>query len=158
MPIIHLETFIKAPKQRVFDLSRSIDLHAASMQHTSEKAVAGITSGLINKGETVTWQAKHLFQTRKLQVEITQMNLYDFFEDKMIKGDFKKMKHQHFFKEKNNGTIMIDDFYFEAPFGIIGKFANYFFLKKYMKQFLQKRNAVIKEFAESEKWKEVLEK
>ncbi len=55
MPIIKLETFINAPKDIVFDLARSIDLHLISTEQTSEKAIAGKTSGLIEIDESVTW-------------------------------------------------------------------------------------------------------
>ena len=34
MPLIHLTTFIAAPAERVFDLSRSIDVHKKSLAHT----------------------------------------------------------------------------------------------------------------------------
>ena len=57
MAVITLVTEIKAPIGRVFDLSRSIDLHTASVGHTGEQAIAGVTSGLIGPGEEVTWRA-----------------------------------------------------------------------------------------------------
>lgn len=156
MPVIKLETFIHAAPQIVFDLSRSIDLHQTSMSHTSERAIAGTTTGLINEGETVTWTAKHLFKTRRLKVHITQMQPYDFFEDEMLEGDFKSMKHKHIFKPTKNGTLMTDEFSFEEPFGFIGKVFSYIFLTVYMKALLMQRNRVIKEYAETEKWKTVL--
>lgn len=62
MPLIYLETFIKAPQQIVFDLSRSVDLHKSSMLKHKEEIIDGVSSGLVNKGDTVTWQAKHLFK------------------------------------------------------------------------------------------------
>ena len=40
MPNIHLTTFIAAPVERVFDLSRNIDLHKESMTKHKEEAVA----------------------------------------------------------------------------------------------------------------------
>lgn len=128
------------------------------MQHTKEEAVAGVTSGLIKKDETVTWKAKHLFKTRVLKSKITEMKLYDFFEDEMIQGDFKMMKHKHFFKAIENGTIVIDQFDFETPYGNFGKFCNKLFLTGYMKKLLENRNNVIKEYAESNKWKTILER
>ena len=73
MPTIHLTTFIAAPIERVFDLSRSIDLHKKSMTDYREEAVAGTITGLINLDETVTWKAKHLMKTRVLQVKIIAM-------------------------------------------------------------------------------------
>jgi len=39
MPKIELKTEIKAKKDIVFDLSRSIDLHKISTEHTNEDAI-----------------------------------------------------------------------------------------------------------------------
>ena len=54
MPTIYLTIEINAPIERCFDLSRSIDLHTLSTSHTNEKAIAGVTSGLIGLNEEVT--------------------------------------------------------------------------------------------------------
>lgn len=48
MPTIQLETIIDADIKICFDLSRSIDLHQISTAKTNEKAIAGVTAGLIN--------------------------------------------------------------------------------------------------------------
>lgn len=156
MPVIHLTTFIKAPRQRVFDLSRSITMHAVSMKHTNEKAIKGVISGLINLNETVTWQAKLLFKQRIMEVRITEMKPFENFTDEMVKGDFKSMKHEHHFKEIENGTIMIDLFSFKTPYGWWGKVANFIFLKQYLQKLLETRNAAIKLYAETNQWKHVL--
>jgi ligand-binding SRPBCC domain-containing protein len=156
MPSIHLTTFIHAPVDRVFDLSRSVSLHKISMVDTDEKAVAGITAGLINEGETVTWQARHLFKTRRFTSKITSMTRPYHFTDEMINGDFKSFRHEHHFKSTANGTIMIDMINFESPYGFIGKMVNSFYLKNYIEKFLLIRNAVIKDYAETEKWNAIL--
>lgn len=156
MPKIHLTSFIAAPVERVFDLSRSINLHQISTASTGEKAIDGVMSGLINKNETVTWQAKHLFKTRQFTSRISEMKSPEFFVDEMIKGDFKSFHHDHHFKATTNGTIMIDLVNFETPYGNLGKLINSLFLRKYLERFLIKRNAVIKEYAETQKWKTIL--
>ncbi|MEO7307817.1 MAG: SRPBCC family protein [Ferruginibacter sp.] len=156
MPHIHLTSFITAPIERVFDLSRSINLHQISTTETNEKAIGGVMNGLINKNETVTWQAKHLFKTRQFTSKITEMQSPDHFIDEMIRGDFKSFHHEHHFKATENGTIMIDLVNFETPYGLMGKIANSFFLRSYIEKFLIKRNAVIKEYAETQKWKAIL--
>lgn len=150
MPTIYLTTTIKASLQKVFDAARSIDLHQTSMQHTNEIAIAGKTSGLIELGESVTWQAKHLFIKREMTVEITAMKLYDYFKDEMIKGDFIAMKHEHIFHATNEGTIMKDIFYFKTPYGILGTIFNKLYLTNYMKKLLEKRNAIIKAFVQTQ--------
>ncbi len=156
MALIHLTTFIAAPVERVFDLSRSINLHKISTAHTHEKVVGGVMNGLINEGETVTWQAKHLYKERKFTSRITSMTRPVSFTDEMIKGDFKNYRHEHHFKSADNGTIMIDQVEFESPYGIIGNLLNRFYLKNYLEQLLLKRNEVIKEYAEGMKWKAIL--
>jgi ligand-binding SRPBCC domain-containing protein len=156
MPKIHVTTFVAAPVQRVFDLSRSINLHTISTPGTNEKAIAGTMSGLINLNETVTWQARHLFKTRTFTSKITAMNAPADFTDEMVKGDFKQFTHHHHFKPIQNGTIMIDVLFFESPFGIIGRWSNKIFLTRYLQRFLTKRNNVIKEYAETGKWKTIL--
>lgn len=156
MAKIHLTSFISAPIKRVFDLSRSINLHQISTASTNEKAIDGVMNGLINKNETVTWQAKHLFKTRMFTTKITEMQSPDFFTDEMIKGDFKSFRHEHYFKAAENGTIVIDILNFESPYGTIGKIANSVFLKSYLEKLLINRNAVIKEYAETQKWKAIL--
>jgi ligand-binding SRPBCC domain-containing protein len=156
MPSIHLTTFIAAPVSRVFDLARSIELHKHSMNNHNEEAVAGTRFGLIEKNESVTWKAKHLFKTRFLRSEITDMKKPDMFIDEMVKGDFKMMKHVHHFKPCENGTIMIDLVEFEAPYGSMGKFFNRIYLTSYLKKLLEQRNKVLKEVAESDKWRKFL--
>jgi ligand-binding SRPBCC domain-containing protein len=156
MPKIHLTSFIAAPIERVFNLSRSINLHQISTASTNEKAIDGVMSGLINKDETVTWQAKHLFKTRLFTSKITEMKSPDFFIDEMIKGDFKSFLHEHHFKAAANGTIMIDLIDFETPYGTFGKIVNALFLRSYIEKFLVKRNEVIKDYAETQKWKAIL--
>lgn len=158
MPSIHLTIFIAAPADRVFDLARSIDLLRKSMAHTGLEAVAGTTNGLINLDETVTWKAKHLYKTRILKSKITAMSRPLSFTDEMVAGDFKSLKHEHHFKSIGNGTLLIDLFNFESPWGGLGKLANSLFLTNYMKRLLEERNKAIKEYAESEKWKFVLDK
>jgi ligand-binding SRPBCC domain-containing protein len=153
---IHLTTFIAAPVETVFDLSRSISLHRISMKDTNEEAIAGVTSGLINQNETVTWRAKHLFKTREFTSKITSMQSPTMFVDEMIHGDFKSFRHQHFFKKVDNGTIVIDVLDFESPFGFVGKMVNEFHLKNYLENLLIKRNDVVKEYAETNKWQIVL--
>jgi ligand-binding SRPBCC domain-containing protein len=156
MPVIYLETFIKASPEVVFDLSRSVDLHKSSMIHHKEESIAGIKSGLMNKGDEVTWQAKHLFKMRILKVHITKMDCPYSFTDEMLKGDFKKMRHEHYFKPLNKGTLMIDQFYFEAPFGFFGTLINKIFLQNYMARLLTERNKEIKTVAESDQWKQFI--
>lgn len=148
MAIIEISTFINNTPEVVFDLSRSIDLHIESTAKTNEKAVAGVTSGLIGLNQTVTWEAYHLFKKRYFTSQITEFNYPFSFTDQMIKGDLKYFLHRHIFERKGNATLMKDEIILKAPYGYIGKIIMAFFLKNYFKGFLIQRNAVIKQYAE----------
>ena len=148
MATIEIKTIIKADLKTCFDLSRNIDFHKDSMAHSNEKAVAGKTSGLIELGESVTWEAKHFGITQRLTSKITEFESPHYFADEMISGAFKSFKHEHMFTSKEGKTLMIYKFQFQSPFGIFGKLANSLFLKRYMKNLLTTRNEYLKIKAE----------
>ena len=148
MPAITLTTFINAPLEKVFDLARSIDMHQQSMDHTRERAVRGRTSGLIEEGETVTWEAKHFFRTRRLTSKIVSMKRPHYFRDEMIEGDFAFLQHDHYFESSNGGTEMKDVFVYKAPYSFLGSVIEKVFLHNYLKKLLLKRNQVLKTQAE----------
>ena len=156
MPTITIFTTVEAPIEVCFDLSRSIDLHLISTRHTGEQAVTGVTSGLISLGETVTWRARHFGLWLRLTSRITAFNRPTCFVDEMVKGAFQRFRHEHRFEDGYNGTVMIDVFDYTSPLGFVGKLADRLFLKAYMTRLLLARNKVIKAYAESGKYKEIL--
>ncbi len=158
MSMIHLTTFIAAPQQRVFDLSRSVDLHKFTMEKYGESIIKGTVAGLMNVEDEVTWKARHLFKERTLSVRITALKQPDYFADEQIRGDFALMKHEHYFKPAENGTIMIDQFRYELKQGVWGRLVNRFYLEKYLRRLLVERNEGIKTIAEGNQWKQFLEK
>ncbi|MCA0986880.1 SRPBCC family protein [Guptibacillus algicola] len=149
MALIYLETFIEAPVETCFDLARDVDVHMKSTRGTNEKAVGGVTSGLLEVGDFVTWEAKHLGVKQTLTAQITAMNRPDYFIDEMVSGAFHSFVHTHRFEEMDGVTLMIDQFIYKAPFGLAGKIANVAFLKRYMHRFLQQRATALKTIAES---------
>lgn len=156
MPKIELTTEINSTIDICFDLSRSIDLHKISTEQTNEQAVAGITSWLINLNEFVTWQATHFGIRQKLTSKITEFNRPKYFKDEQQKGAFKSFYHEHKFEQIGDKVIMTDIFDFQSPFGILGNIFNELILTKYLRKLLIDRNKVIKEFAETDKWKNLL--
>ncbi len=156
MPIIEIEFEINAPIERVFDLARCIDLHEETMSKTNEKAIDGITKGLMSLGETVTWQATHFGIRQKLTSKITEYNRPFHFRDIMLKGAFKRFTHDHFFGQNGRKVLMKDIFDYDSPLWILGKIANALVLESYMKNLLTERNLIIKRIAESEDWRKFL--
>jgi ligand-binding SRPBCC domain-containing protein len=156
MTSIELYTNINAPIEVCFNLSRSAEVHLISTSKTDEKVISGRSSGLFEKGDTVTWRARHFGIYQTLQMEISAMSFPIAFEDRMLKGAFKSIWHRHNFQEVKGATVMKDLFQYEVPFGLPGKVFDWLVLEKYMTGLLNERNKTIKEYAESGKWKEIL--
>ena len=157
MPVIELVTSIAAPIDRVFDLARSIDLHTHSTSRTGERAVSGVTSGLIGLDEEVTWRARHFGVWQSLTVRITEFERPTHFTDVMLRGAFRSMEHRHDFEPAAIGnTTMRDLFRFQSPLGILGRLVDCLVLTRYMKSLLIERNRVIKVIAESDDWEKYL--
>ena len=148
MPLVQIETFINADIQTCFDLARNVDFYQKSIKNSREIAIDGKTTGLVEVNDFITWEAKHLGFVRHITLKVTEFNNPSLFVDEIVEGDFKAYKHEHIFRKSNNKTIMIDKFYFESNWGVLGKIVDKFFMKKYMINILKIRNKTLKEKAE----------
>jgi ligand-binding SRPBCC domain-containing protein len=145
---IELTTAIAAPIERCFDLSRSIDLNLASTKG-QQRAIAGVTSGLIGSGQEVTWSGRHFGFVIRHTSRITAYDFPRYFQDSMTRGAFKSYCHDHYFEPLNNLTLMKDDVRFAAPYGLLGRVVERS-VEQHMRKLLACRNSYIKRAAESE--------
>lgn len=149
MPVIQVTTRIQAPIERCFDLARDIDLHTHSLDKTGEKAVAGVTSGLIGRGEEVTWEATHFGIRQRLTSRITSFDRPHSFRDSMVRGAFASFDHDHVFQQADGVTTMTDVFDCRSPLGILGRLADVLFLERYLTRLIETRAAAVRSAAES---------
>lgn len=149
MPLIEHYEFIKAPIERCFDLARDVEIHTRTTANTQEKAVGGVTTGLLQDGDIVTWEAVHFGIRQRLTAEVTVLNRPYSFEDIMVRGAFHSFHHVHEFIEQDEGTLMIDRFQYQSPLGPIGVLADKLFLESYMRKFIVNRSIALRKIAES---------
>ena len=144
MPTIRLETAIAAPIERCFDLWLSVDLHMGAMASTGERAVAGVTSGLMGPGGEVTWEARHLGLRWRLTSRITTEDYQrpHRFVGELVRGPFAGFRHVHTFESLGGSsiTLMRDTFSYTAPLGQLGRLIDRLFLTRYMHRLLEERN------------------
>ena len=148
MPRISIETKINAPPETCFDLARDISLHCSTASRTKERAVAGITTGFINLGESVTFEAVHFGVLQRFTARVTEFDRPNYFVDEMTKGAFKSMKHRHEFRVLGAQTLMTDTLTWVSPFGVLGVLLDKILLERHMRNFLIERNAKLKSAAE----------
>lgn len=149
MAVIRVETLINAPPEVCFDLKRSVDLHLKSTGDSGERAIAGVTRGLIGAGQEVTWSAKHFGIRQQLTSRMTAFDPPRHFRDSLVRGAFARFDHDHFFEPHDGGTRMVDVFDYAAPLGLLGRLAEWLFLNRYMRRLLVGRGLGIKAVAES---------
>ena len=121
---IEEKTIFEVPIEVAFDAERNISLHSATQGHRGERAIAGVTSGLIENGQEVEWEAIHFGIKQRLRVKITHLDKPRYFRDEQIFGAFKSFSHEHHFRALGlNSSEKIDILHIEAPWGLIGKTA-----------------------------------
>lgn len=141
---LRMVTQIAAPVEVCFDLSRSIDLHLESMIASKERAVGGVTAGLISAGEEVSWEARHFGRVWRMTSRVTEFEPPRRFVDQMVRGPFAAFRHEHLFEPDGAGTRMIDVVTFGMPFGLVLDLP----VGLYLRRLLRRRNATIRREAE----------
>ncbi len=140
MPTITLTTLLSAAPERAFELSLSVDAHAASMAASGERVIDGVSTGVMALGDTVTWRAKHFGFRFTMRSQITELDMPHRFVDEQIAGPFRSWWHEHRFEQAADGTLMTDVVRFEAPAGMLGRLVNRVALTRYMTALLRQRN------------------
>lgn len=151
--LLKLEAVVHAPIERCFDLSRSIDLHVHTLGKTGERAIAGVTSGLIGDSEEVTWRGRHFGLWLRHSSRITVFERPRYFRDAMVRGLFAFYEHDHHFEERNGTTVIRETCRFAAPLGPLGWIVERSVLRRYMQRLLTLRMEIIKDAAESGTWR-----
>src|SRR5258708_28799890 len=148
MPEIHLETFIAAPREVCFDLERNVDVPQASTSATGERAISGVTEGLMDLGDEVTWEAWQFGLRFRMTSKITLFDRPARFSDEMQSGPFQYWRHHHRFDPVKGGTLMVDDVEFSSPLGPVGRLIEALVLSRHIRNLLSERNAAIRRLAE----------
>ena len=145
MSTFRVVTEIAAPVEVCFDLSRSIDLHLESMLASDERAVAGVTDGLIGAGEEVTWEARHFGVTWRMTSRIVDFDPPRRFVDQMVRGPFAAFRHEHLFEPYGGGTRMTDVITFRTPVPLVTDLP----IGIYLRRLMRTRNDAIRRKAEA---------
>ncbi|MGR6743041.1 SRPBCC family protein [Microbacterium sp. F1-18] len=123
--------------EALFDASRDIGAHVASMRGTGERAIDGVTSGLIGLDETVTWRAWHFGIPFRMTSRVTALDRPLRFVDEQVSGPFRVFRHEHLYVERDGMTIMTDRVNLASP--VLGRIAERLVLVPYLRRLLTRR-------------------
>jgi hypothetical protein len=85
---VRVVTEIAAPTERVFDLVRSTDLHVESTSRTGERIVVGVAGGLLELGDQLTFEGRHLGIRQRLSARIVEFDRPGYRRDELTRGAF----------------------------------------------------------------------
>ena len=135
-------TRVAGPIAAVYEASLSVDVHLESFTDHRETAVAGVTSGVMAEGDTVTWRAVHFGIPFYMTSEIVDADPPRRFTDRQVHGPFASFTHTHTLSELGpDETRMQDDVRFTAPLGPLGRIAEVLFLRRRITALIDERNA-----------------
>jgi len=129
--------------EALFDLSLDIDAHIDSMRGNGEQAVAGVTSGRIGLGESVTWRAWHFGIRFTMTSRVVELERPHRFVDEQVSGPFRAFRHEHRFERVGAATRMTDTITVASP--IVGRVVEPLILVPYLRWLIARRNAQLVE-------------
>ena len=112
--------------------------------------MAGVTTGVMPRGDTVTWEAKHLGFTGASPVR-SRNSIHRYVSWTCRYRTVPLFHARARIRGNERGTVMTDDFEYRVPYGILGAIGDRLILASYMRRLLQTRNAFIKRLAESDR-------
>ena len=145
-----IETKISAPIELCFDLARDVNAHRQSAAFSSERVIPpGRTEGLLELGDLIAFEGRHFGVRQRFVARITALDRPHRFDDEMVQGSFKWLRHYHEFSFNNGITTMRDTLEWEPPLGIIGRLADIFFIHRHMRWFVSMKQNGLKRLAEA---------
>ncbi len=143
---IEAETWLEADLETTWDFfSNPRNL----LRLTPEEMKMKIKTDLPEKmypGMIVSYQVAPLFGiSLPWTSRINQVKEQHYFTDDMIEGPFAIWHHQHFFEEKDGGTLIRDIVDYKLPLGILGQLFHPILVKSRVEGIFKHREKVIKQ-------------
>ena len=145
---LEVQTHIAAPPEVCFDLARDVDFHARSLAHTGERVTHRPEHSLLELGDEVEFEGRHLGVRQRLRARIVSFEKPHQFRDVMVRGAFRSFAHDHIFEPSAGGTLMRDRLQFAAPLWPLGLAVERAVLRPYLARLIAARGREIKNAAE----------
>lgn len=111
--------------------SNPANLQAITPENMSFKIISQHYGETMYAGQIIEYKVKPLAGIPVYwMTEITQVKNKEYFIDEQRQGPYKLWHHQHHFKAIPGGVEMTDIVHYKVPLGLLGRLANWLFVKK----------------------------
>ena len=97
----------------------------------------------MKEGALIDYTINIMFISMRWRTLITKYDPPYLFIDEQIKGPYIIWHHRHSFKDINGGTMIQDTVRYAVPLGIIGRFLNFIWIQKDLKDIFAYRKIII---------------
>jgi uncharacterized protein len=128
--VLETEQWIPAPIEKVFAFfqdEKNLEILTPDLLNFK---VLQMNTPTIQKLTHIDYKLKVHGLPIRWKTEIRDWNPPHLFSDYQLKGPYCLWHHFHHFSEKDGGTLMADQVYFQLPFGMIGNFFGGWFVRK----------------------------
>src|SRR4051812_48753144 len=153
--VVRDEAVVSAPIERCFALST----HLAVVEMTlAMRPVAGRVEGAVVGGDTICWRGWKWGLPHEHESLIEAYDSPLFFRDRMISGRFAAFEHDHRFKVRSDGKVLLqDEVRFAMKWGIAGLMIGRAVVMPHIRKLVGERFELIKRLAEGEEWRRYVE-
>jgi hypothetical protein len=138
--------YINAPIDRCFLLSTNVELAGKAY---GMKPLEGKTSGLLLADDRLLWAGWKFGVPQMHEIQITQYERPNFFQDTMGRGRFKRYQHDHYFYLMDERTVLNDKIRFTMPLGFVGQLVGKFVIVPYLSKRLRRRLVLLRKVAQT---------
>ena len=153
--VVRNEAVVSAPIDRCFALSTHLAVVGMTL---AMRPVSGRLEGAVAEGDAVRWRGWKWGLPHEHESLIEAYNPPLFFRDRMIAGRFAAFEHDHRFKVRNDGKVLLqDEVRFAMKWGLAGLMIGRAVVMPHIRKLVAERFALIKRLAEGEEWRRYVE-
>ena len=161
MFVVRGQVRVRAPIERCFLLSTSIELVQRTLGLRPIAAESRKAGGLIAPADQLVWRGWKFGLPQMHETLITAYEPPHFFQDTMGRGRFARFQHDHRFtaiadRPGEETTLLEDEVRFAMPFGWPGWLAGRLVMAPHIRGLVRRRFALLKRTAEGENWRRYL--
>lgn len=143
-------TAVTAAPSVLFDLALDVDVHAASLAGSDERATTSTGRRCLQLGEEVTFAARHVGVRWRMTSRITAYERPWRFVDEQVRGPFALLRHEHRFEPLGPGrTRATDRMTIALAGGRAGGLVTRRVVAPYLRRLLRRRADHLRRVAES---------
>lgn len=147
--LLNREQFINKPLQKVFSFFERPENLAQITPPALGFKILTPSPITMKEGTLIDYTVKILGIPQRWTSLITTYQPPLKFVDEQLKGPYSFWHHTHYFKEVNNGTIIIDEVRYGIRFGILGEIVHALIVKRQLKNIFDFRERKITQIFES---------